>query len=119
MFGINKRLDKIEYRLARIDKMIEDLLVLRGMTVPKQVPSVVIDKPKLKQNNWYPEKMAVYMTSRYRTIEEISVYIGCTHQSVNTYLKHMRKSGVEVMKRGRAPTEYKVYNPHKGATLNV
>ena len=114
MLGINKRLDKIDYRLARIDKMLEDM-----MTVPKQVPSVVIHKPKLKQNNWYPDKLAVYMTTRYRTVEEISVYLGCTHQSVNTYLKHMRKSGVQIMKRGRAPTEYKIYNPHnKGAMLN-
>ena len=118
MLGINKRLDKIEYRLARIDKMIEDLLVLRGMTVPKQVPSVVVHKPKLKQSKLYPDKMATYITGRYRTVEQISLHLGCTHQSVNTYLKHMRKSGVRVMTRGRAPTEYKIYNPHKGEKPN-
>lgn len=114
MLGINKRLDKIEYRLARIDKMLEDML-----TVPKQVPSVVVHKPKLKQNNWYPDKMATYITGRYRTVEEIGLYLGCTSQSVNTYLKHMRKSGVQIMTRGRAPTEYKIYNPHKGEKTNV
>jgi len=40
MFGIKKRIDQIEYRLARIDKMLEDM-----RTVPKQVPSVVVHKP--------------------------------------------------------------------------
>jgi biotin operon repressor len=142
MLGINKRLDKIEYRLARIDKMLEDILTYVKGKKPsptiedafikqfesevrreydrlgKEYKSVVVHKPRLKQNNWYPDKMATYMTGRYRTVEQIALHLGCKNISVNTYLKHMRRSGVQIMKRGRAPTEYKIYNPHKGAKPN-
>lgn len=113
MFGIKKRIDQIEYRLARIDKMLEDM-----RTVPKQVPSVVVHKPRLKQANKYPDKMVAYITGRYRTKEEIASHLNATTQSVSTYLKHMRKAGLQVKTRGRAPTEYKIYNPHKGANSN-
>ena len=113
MFGIKKRIDQIEYRLARIDKMLEDM-----RTVPKQVPSVVVHKPRLKNTNNYPDKMVAYITGRYRTNEEIASHLNATTQSVNTYLKHMRKSGLEVKTRGRAPTQYKIHNPHKGANPN-
>ena len=124
MFGINKRLDKIEYRLARMDKMIEDLLVLRGMTVPKQIPLVVIDKPvsesRQRKSDWYPDNLAKYMLTRYRTIDDIMAKFGYTQESVRTYIKNIRKAGLPVKTRGRAPTQYKIDNPHnKGATLNV
>ena len=123
MLGINKRLDKIEYRLARIDKMIEDLLVLRGMTVPKQEPSIVVHKPvsdtRQRRSDWYPPGMAKYMLTRYRTVDDIVAKFGYTRESVRTYLKNIRKAGLTVITRGRAPTEYKIYNPHnKGAMLN-
>ena len=142
MFGINKRLDKIEYRLARIDNMIEDLLVLRGMTVPKQIPSVVVHKPvarnltacpreaelyrekvkdtRQRRSDWYPTGMAQYMLTRYRTVDDIMAKFGYTQESVRTYIKNIRKAGLPVKTRGRAPTQYKIDNPHnKGATLNV
>ena len=120
MFGINKRLDKIEYRLARIDKMIEDLLVLRGMTVPKQVPSVVVHKPvsdtRQRRSDWYPTGMAQYMLTRYRTVDDIMAKFGYTQESVRTYLKNIRKAGLPVKTRGRAPTQYKIANPHNNST---
>ena len=120
MFGINKRLDKIEYRLARIDKMIEDLLVLRGMTVPKQVPSVVVHKPvsdtRQRRSDWYPTGMAQYMLTRYRTVDDIMAKFGYTQESVRTYLKNIRKAGLPVKTRGRAPTQYKIANPHNSST---
>ncbi len=120
MLGINKRLDKIEYRLARIDKMIEDLLVLRGMTVPKQVPSVVVHKPvsdtRQRRSDWYPTGMAQYMLTRYRTVDDIMAKFGYTQESVRTYLKNIRKAGLPVKTRGRAPTEYKIANPHNSST---
>ena len=120
MFGINKRLDKIEYRLARIDKMIEDLLVLRGMTVPKQVPSVVVHKPvsdtRQRRSDWYPTGMAQYMLTRYMTVDDIMAKFGYTQESVRTYLKNIRKAGLPVKTRGRAPTQYKIANPHNNST---
>lgn len=120
MLGINKRLDKIEYRLARIDKMIEDLLVLRGMTVPKQVPSVVVHKPisdtRQRRSDWYPTGMAQYMLTRYRTVDDIMAKFGYTQESVRTYLKNIRKAGLPVKTRGRAPTQYKIANPHNSST---
>ena len=120
MLGINKRLDKIEYRLARIDKMIEDLLVLRGMTVPKQVPSVVVHKPvsdtRQRRSDWYPTGMAQYMLTRYRTVDDIMAKFGYTQESVRTYLKNIRKAGLPVKTRGRAPTQYKIANPHNNST---
>ena len=120
MLGINKRLDKIEYRLARIDKMIEDLLVLRGMTVPKQVPSVVVHKPvsdtRRRRSDWYPTGMAQYMLTRYRTVDDIMAKFGYTQESVRTYLKNIRKAGLPVKTRGRAPTQYKIANPHNNST---
>ena len=119
MFGLNKRLDKIEYRLARMDKMIEDLLVLRGMTVPKQIPSVVIDKPvsesRQRKSDWYPENLAKYMLTRYRTIDDIMAKFGYTQESVRTYIKNIRKAGLPVKTRGRAPTQYKIDNPHNSS----
>ena len=119
MLGINKRLDKIEYRLARIDKMIEDLLVLRGMTVPKQVPSVVVHKPvsdtRQRRSDWYPTGMAQYMLTRYRTVDDIMAKFGYTQESVRTYLKNIRKAGLPVKTRGRAPTQYKIANPHNSS----
>lgn len=119
MFGLNKRLDKIEYRLARIDKMIEDLLVLRGMTVPKQVPSVVVHKPvsdtRQRRSDWYPTGMAQYMLTRYRTVDDIMAKFGYTQESVRTYLKNIRKAGLPVKTRGRAPTQYKISNPHNNS----
>lgn len=119
MLGINKRLDKIEYRLARIDKMIEDLLVLRGMTVPKQVPSVVVHKPvsdtRQRRSDWYPSSMAQYMLTRYRTVDDIMAKFGYTQESVRTYLKNIRKTGLPVKTRGRAPTQYKIANPHNSS----
>ena len=120
MLGINKRLDQIEYRLARIDKMIEDLLVLRGMTVPKQVPSVVVHKPvsdtRQRRSDWYPTGMAKYMLTRYRTVDDIMAKFGYTQESVRTYLKNIRKAGLPVKTRGRAPTQYKIANPHNNST---
>ncbi len=120
MLGINKRLDKIEYRLARIDKMIEDLLVLRGMTVPKQVPSVIVHKPvsdiRQRRSDWYPTGMAQYMLTRYRTVDDIIAKFGYTQESVRTYLKNIRKAGLPVKTRGRAPTQYKIANPHNNST---
>lgn len=110
MLGINKRLDKIEYRLARIDKMLEDM-----MTVPKQKPSIVIHKPKLKQNNWYPDQMPRYLSGRYRTIEDICKMFDCKKHSAQTYLKNMREDKWVIIKRGRAPTSYKLA---KGANHN-
>ena len=119
MLGINKRLDKIEYRLARIDKMIEDLLVLRGMTVPKQVPSVVVHKPvsdtRQRRSDWYPTGMAQYMLTRYRTVDDMIAKFGYTQESVRTYLKNIRKAGLPVKTRGRAPTQYKIANPHNSS----
>ena len=120
MLGINKRLDKIEYRLVRIDKMIEDLLVLRGMTVPKQVPSVVVHNPvsdtRQRRSDWYPTGMAQYMLTRYRTVDDIMAKFGYTQESVRTYLKNIRKAGLPVKTRGRAPTQYKIANPHNNST---
>lgn len=111
MLGINKRLDKIEYRLARIDKMLEDML-----TVPKQVPSVVVHKPvsdtRQRRSDWYPTGMAQYMLTRYRTVDDIMAKFGYTKESVRTYIKNIRKAGLIVITRGRAPTQYKIYNPH-------
>jgi hypothetical protein len=119
MFGLNKRLDKIEYRLARIDKMLEDML-----TVPKQVPSVVVHKPvsdiRQRRSDWYPDNLAKYILTRYRTIDDIMAKFGYTQESARTYIKNIRKAGLPVKTRGRAPTQYKIDNPHnKGATLNV
>ena len=119
MLGINKRLDKIEYRLARIDKMIEDLLVLRGMTVPEQVPSVVVHKPvsdaRQRRSDWYPENLAQYIRTRYRTVDDIMAKFGYTQESVRTYIKNIRKAGLPVKTRGRAPTQYKIDNPHNSS----
>lgn len=115
MLGINKRLDKIEYRLARIDKMLEDML-----TVPEQVPSVVVHKPvsdtKQRRSDWYPTGMAQYMLTRYRTVDDIMAKFGYTQESVRTYLKNIRKAGLPVKTRGRAPTQYKIANPHNSST---
>jgi len=115
MLGINKRLDKIEYRLARIDKMLEDM-----MTVPKQVPSVVVHKPvsdtRQRRSDWYPTGMAQYMLTRYRTVDDIMAKFGYTQESVRTYLKNIRKAGLPVKTRGRAPTQYKIANPHNNST---
>ena len=115
MLGINKRLDNIEYRLARIDKMIEDML-----TVPKQVPSVVVHKPvsdtRQRRSDWYPTGMAQYMLTRYRTVDDIKAKFGYTQESVRTYIKNIRKAGLPVKTRGRAPTEYKIDNPHNNST---
>ena len=117
MFGIKKRIDQIEYRLARIDKMLEDM-----RTVPKQVPSVVVHKPvsqsRQRKSDWYPDNLAKFMLTRYRTIDDAMTKFGYTKESVRTYIKNMRKAGLEVMTRGRAPTQYKIYNPHKGANPN-
>jgi hypothetical protein len=118
MLGINKRLDQIEYRLARIDKMLEDML-----TVPKQIPSVVVHKPvsdtRQRKTDWYPSGMAEYMRTRYRTVDDIIAKFGYTQESVRTYIKNIRKAGLTVVTRGRAPTQYKIYNPHnKGAKSN-
>ena len=115
MLGINKRLDQIEYRLARIDKMLEDM-----MTVPKQVPSVVVHKPvsdtRQRRSDWYPTGMAQYMLTRYRTVDDIMAKFGYTQESVRTYLKNIRKAGLPVKTRGRAPTQYKIANPHNNST---
>jgi len=115
MLGINKRLDQIEYRLARIDKMLEDML-----TVPKQVPSVVVHKPvsdtRQRRSDWYPTGMAQYMLTRYRTVDDIMAKFGYTQESVRTYLKNIRKAGLPVKTRGRAPTQYKIANPHNSST---
>ena len=115
MLGINKRLDQIEYRLARIDKMLEDML-----TVPKQVPSVVVHKPvsdtRQRRSDWYPTGMAQYMLTRYRTVDDIMAKFGYTQESVRTYLKNIRKAGLPVKTRGRAPTQYKIANPHNNST---
>lgn len=115
MLGINKRLDKIEYRLARIDKMLEDML-----TVPEQVPSVVVHKPvsdtRQRRSDWYPTGMAQYMLTRYRTVDDIMAKFGYTQESVRTYLKNIRKAGLPVKTRGRAPTQYKIANPHNSST---
>jgi len=117
MLGINKRLDKIEYRLARIDKMLEDML-----TVPKQVPSVVVRKPvsesRQRKTDWYPDSLAKFMLTRYRTIDDAMAKFGYTKESVRTYIKNMRKAGLPIKTRGRAPTQYKIDNPHKGAKPN-
>ena len=118
MLGINKRLDQIEYRLARIDKMLEEML-----TVPKQIPSVVFHKPvsdtRQRKTDWYPSGMAEYMRTRYRTVDDIIAKFGYTQESVRTYIKNIRKAGLTVVTRGRAPTQYKIYNPHnKGAKPN-
>ena len=116
MFGIKKELSQIQYRLARIDNMLEDLLVLRGMTVPKQVPSVVVHKPVLdsrqRRSDWYPKPLAEYMLTRYRTVTQMIEQFGYTQESVRTYIKNMRKAGLKIKTRGRAPTEYKIDNPH-------
>ena len=115
MLGINKRLDQIEYRLARIDKMLEDM-----MTVPKQVPSVVVHKPvsdtRQRKTDWYPSGMAQYMRTRYRTVDDIIAKFGYAQESVRTYLKNIRKAGLPVKTRGRAPTQYKIANPHNNST---
>ena len=117
MLGINKRLDKIEYRLARIDKMLEDML-----TVPKQVPSVVVHKPvsesRQRKTDWYPESLAKFMLTRYRTIDDAMAKFGYTKESIRTYIKNMRKAGLPIKTRGRAPTQYKIDNPHGGAKPN-
>ena len=128
MLGINKRLDKIEYRLARIDKMLEDqqttlmALVEYTLTVPKQVPSVVVHKPvsesRQRKPDWYPESLAKFMLTRYRTIDDAMAKFGYTKESVRTYIKNMRKAGLPIKTRGRAPTQYKIDNPHKGAKPN-
>jgi hypothetical protein len=147
MLGINKRLDQIEYRLARIDKMIEDLLsYAKGKKPPttiedafikqfeaevqhaynrleKKHKSTVIHKTvsdaRQRRSDWYPPGMAKYMLTRYRTVDDIVTKFGYTRESTRTYLKNIRKEGLTVMTRGRAPTEYKIYNPHnKGAMLN-
>ena len=114
MLGINKRLDKIEYRLARIDKMLEDML-----TVPKQVPSVVVHKPvsdiKQRRSDWYPDNLAKYILTRYRTIDDIMAKFGYTQESARTYIKNIRKAGLPVKTRGRAPTQYKIDNPHNSS----
>lgn len=148
MFGINKRLDKIEYRLARIDKMLEDLLsYAKGKKPPTQIEdafikqfeaevrqeynrlekeykSAVVHKPvsdtRQRRSDWYPTGMAQYMLTRYRTVDDIMAKFGYTQESVRTYIKNIRKAGLPVKTRGRAPTQYKIDNPHnKGATLNV
>ena len=114
MLGINKRLDKIEYRLARIDKMLEDML-----TVPKQVPSVVVRKPvsntRQRRSDWYPDNLAKYILTRYRTIDDIMAKFGYTQESARTYIKNIRKAGLPVKTRGRAPTQYKIDNPHNSS----
>ena len=143
MLGINKRLDKIEYRLARIDKMLEDILTYaKGKKPPptiedafikqfesqirqeynrlkKEHQSVVIhkpiaNKPKPKTNR-YPASIIKAMSGRYQTVDKIAERIGSTELSVHTYLKIMRKDGVKILTRGRAPTEYKLA---KGAINN-
>jgi biotin operon repressor len=108
MLGINKRLDKIEYRLARIDKMLEDMLTAKK--------SVVVHKPQKQPDlKRYPDKIVKAMSGRYQTVDKIAERIGSTELSVHTYLKIMRKDGVEILTRGRAPTEYKLA---KGAIKN-
>lgn len=146
MLGINKRLDKIEYRLARIDKMLEDLLsYAKGKKPPTQIEdafirqfeaevrqaysrlekehkSTVIHKPvsesRQRKTDWYPESLAKFMLTRYRTIDDAMAKFGYTKESVRTYIKNMRKAGLPIKTRGRAPTQYKIDNPHKGAKPN-
>jgi len=108
MLGTNKRLDKIEYRLARIDKMLEDMLTAKK--------SVVVHKPQKQPDlKRYPDKIVKAMSGRYQTVEKIAERIGSTELSVHTYLKFMRKDGIKIMKRGHNPTEYKLA---KGAINN-
>ena len=143
MLGINKRLDKIEYRLARIDKMLEDILTyIKGKKpsptiedafikqfesqvrqeynrLQKEYKSVVIHKPvsdtRQRRSDWYPPAMAQYMLTRYRTVDDMIAKFGYTQESVRTYLKNIRKAGLPVKTRGRAPTQYKIANPHNSS----
>ena len=133
MLGINKRLDKIEYRLARIDKMLEDILTYaKGQKPPptiedafikqfesqvrqeynrlqKEHQSVVIHKPKKKKKRVnYPPEIIKAMSGRYQTRKQIADRIGSSELSVQTYLKFMRKDGIKIMKRGHNPTQYKL-----------
>jgi hypothetical protein len=144
MLGINKRLDKIEYRLARIDKMLEDLLYYaKGKKPPtriedafikqfesqvqqeynrleKKYKSVVVHKPvsesRQRKTDWYPESLAKFMLTRYRTIDDAMAKFGYTKESVRTYIKNMRKAGLPIKTRGRAPTQYKIDNPHNSSS---
>jgi len=144
MLGINKRLDQIEYRLARIDKMLEDLLsYTKGKKPPttiedafikqfeaevrqeynrleREYKSSVVHKPvsntRQRRSDWYPTGMAQYMLTRYRTVDDIMAKFGYTQESVRTYLKNIRKAGLPVKTRGRAPTQYKIANPHNNST---
>ena len=133
MFRLNKRLDKIEYRLARIDKMLEDILTyVKGKKpsptiedafikqfesevrqkynrLEKEYKSVVIHKPKKKKKRVnYPPEIIKAMSGRYQTRKEIARRIGSTELSVQTYFKFMRKDGIKIMKRSHNPTQYKL-----------
>lgn len=160
MLGINKRLDKIEYRLARIDNMMEDLLsYAKGKKPPTRIEDAFIkqfesqvqqeydklanelvakkyeslsynpDTGKIsvaktsktsrqRKTDWYPESLAKFILTRYRTIDDAMAKFGYTKESVRTYIKNMRKAGLPIKTRGRAPTQYKIDNPHKGAKPN-
>ena len=131
MFGIKKELSQIQYRLARIDNMLEDLLFYaKGKEPPTRIEDAFIKQfeaqvkqeydrltqasktSRQRRSDWYPKPLAEYILTRYRTVPQIVQRFGYTQESVRTYIKNMRKAGLKIKTRGRAPTQYKIDNPH-------
>ncbi len=170
MFGIKKERSQSQYRLARSDNMLEDLLsYAKGKEPPTRIEDAFIKQfeaqvkqeydrlanelvakkyeslsynPKTgkistgeasktsrqRRSDWYPKPLAEYILTRYRTVTQIMERFGYTQESVRTYIKNMRKAGLKIKTRGRAPTQYKIDNPHncqealqiiRGETSNV
>lgn len=109
MFGIKKRLEQIEYRLARIDKMLEEQSASANKSIVIHKPTESLSTRRRRSKNGVAiGKVSRCIRGRYKSVDQITAETGLTRASINTYIKLLRKSGHDVMTRGYNPTEYKL-----------
>jgi len=91
----------LDAKLMDIDRKLEQLIWSMKEPVKKQV------KPKQKQMSDHIKPFIDRISGRYKSVDDLAKETGLTYQTINTYIKHARANGHNIVRR-----KIKLKRPH-------